>query len=223
MELPYPEKYNKVVEFFFHEFGDIEKTTKLDDKNKLLLYALRQQAEHGPCTGVAPSIWYVRERAMYDAWRQLSGMTKFEAMVNFVKLLEDILGGNVNWVEKLGALDNVANDPVNSGGEDAGANDMVREPAGFDSIQLDDDLQLRLDPSIENVRFLALEVMRLREEVRRLQRRQATNQVARALAVCSTRTALQITRPQPTCLPPTATTDAHGERGMSWAEWLGLS
>ncbi|RNC42617.1 hypothetical protein TcCL_NonESM07753 [Trypanosoma cruzi] len=69
--------------FLDHELGDLEATARFEDRQKLLFYALRRQAEHGPCTGAAPSIWWTRERTNYNAWKQLGDMSRFEAMVNF--------------------------------------------------------------------------------------------------------------------------------------------
>ncbi|EAN93399.1 hypothetical protein, conserved [Trypanosoma cruzi] len=83
----FPGNYFKAAPFFDHEFGDIEAATRLGDKQKLLFYALRRQAERGPCTGAAPSIWWTRKRMKRDAWNQLGEMSVYEAMVNFVRLL----------------------------------------------------------------------------------------------------------------------------------------
>ncbi|RNF11082.1 hypothetical protein TcG_09223 [Trypanosoma cruzi] len=102
----FPGNYFKAAPFFDHEFGDIEAAARLGDKQKLLFYALRRQAEHGPCTGAAPSIWWTRERTKCDARNQLGEMSVYEAMVNFSRLLGECLGGDVNWVENCKALEN---------------------------------------------------------------------------------------------------------------------
>ncbi|EAN86935.1 hypothetical protein TcYC6_0010010 [Trypanosoma cruzi] len=85
MDHAFPGNHFKAALFLDHEFGDIEAAARLGDKQKLLFYALRRQAEHGPCTGAAPSIWWTRKRIKCDAWKQLGDMSVYEAMVNFVR------------------------------------------------------------------------------------------------------------------------------------------
>ncbi|EKF26342.1 hypothetical protein MOQ_009968 [Trypanosoma cruzi marinkellei] len=182
MDYAFPEKYFKVARFFDHEFGDIEATARLDDKQKLLFYALRQQAEHGPCTGAAPSIWRTRERIKYDAWKQLGDMSKFEAMVNFVRLLGECLGGEVNWVEKCRALENNISH--------AGDGESFTAPDGSGSTHApgeedtwDDDVRAHLEPTVENVRYLASQVMRLRREAHQLRSLMAEQQTRGGVAL----------------------------------------
>nr|CCC94946.1 conserved hypothetical protein [Trypanosoma congolense IL3000] len=154
MNLAFPEKYYRVAEFFDLKYGDLETTTAFDLGQKLLLYALRQQADHGPCTSAAPFLWQVRERAKHDAWKQLGSMSKFEAMVHFVRPLEESLGGDINLAVK---------------GEEVYGQAATTEPRDASGEhQWDGDLLSHLDPTAENVRFLALEVMRLRRELRRM-------------------------------------------------------
>ncbi|KAF8282810.1 hypothetical protein TcYC6_0021360 [Trypanosoma cruzi] len=85
MDHAFPGNHSKAALFLDHEFGDIEAAARLGDKQKLLFYALRRQAEHGPCTGAAPSIWWTRKRMKCDAWKQLGDMSVYEAMVNSVR------------------------------------------------------------------------------------------------------------------------------------------
>ncbi|ESS54945.1 hypothetical protein TCDM_13622 [Trypanosoma cruzi Dm28c] len=181
MDYAFPEKYFKVARFFDHEFGDIESTALLDDKQKLLFYALRQQAEHGPCTGAVPSIWWTRERIKYDAWKQLGDMSRFEAMVNFVRLLGECLGGDVNWVEKCKALENNiihAGDSESFTAPDGGGN--THAPGEEDTW--DDDVRAHLEPTVENVRYLASQVMRLRREAHQLRLSTAEKQTREGVA-----------------------------------------
>ncbi|KPI89355.1 hypothetical protein ABL78_1481 [Leptomonas seymouri] len=91
MDLPFPEKYYKVAKYFEYYMGDLEQTPLLTDEQRLLFYALRQQAEHGPCTAPQPSFWHMKERHKNYAWRQLGRMSMFEAMVLFVQQFERVL------------------------------------------------------------------------------------------------------------------------------------
>lgn len=91
MDLPYPDKYHQVVKYFDYYIGDLEQTLLLTDAQRLLFYALRQQAEYGPCTSPQPSLWYMKERHKHQAWKQLGRMSTFEAMVFFVQQFEQTL------------------------------------------------------------------------------------------------------------------------------------
>ncbi|RNF18548.1 uncharacterized protein Tco025E_04422 [Trypanosoma conorhini] len=164
MDYAFPEKYIKVAHFFDHEFGDIEASTQLDNKQKLVLYALRQQAEHGPCTDGAPSMWWTRERLKYDAWKQLGDMSKYEAMVNFVKVLEELLGGTVNWVKKCEALE----DNADAGEKCATKLQRGEKPPVTVADTWDEDLRAHSEPTEQNVGYLASQVMHLRRELHQL-------------------------------------------------------
>ena len=92
MEVSFPDRYHLAVAHFDQVFGNLEETTQLDDMKKLAFYALRQQAEKGPCKEPAPYLWNVTERYKHAAWSQLGNMSTFEAMVYFVKQLEEVCG-----------------------------------------------------------------------------------------------------------------------------------
>ncbi|KAH9600168.1 Acyl-CoA-binding protein [Trypanosoma melophagium] len=160
MDYAFPEKYFKVARYFDYEFGDLETTTKLEDQQKLILYALRKQAEHGPCTETAPAIWRTRERVKHAAWSQLGNMSKFEAMVHFVKLVEEHLGGDVNWLEKCSVL--------NDDKSQAKTENVSKEANTADDSAWDTDLREHVEPTPANIKYLASEVMRLRGEIRQL-------------------------------------------------------
>lgn len=59
------------------------------DETRLALYALEQQAIHGPCKDSKPWGWNVIESAKWQGWSQLGDMASVEAMRLFVRLLED--------------------------------------------------------------------------------------------------------------------------------------
>lgn len=90
MDIVYPDKYFKAVEFVEKTYGDIEASSELDNVQKLVMYALRKQVEVGPCNEPAPYMWNVKEKYKHDAWMQLKKMSKFEAMVHYVQHLEEI-------------------------------------------------------------------------------------------------------------------------------------
>ena len=92
MEVSFPDRYHLAVAHFEQVFGNVEETTKLDDMKKLAFFALRQQADKGPCKEPAPYLWNVTERYKHAAWSQLGNMSTFEAMVYFVKQLEEVCG-----------------------------------------------------------------------------------------------------------------------------------
>lgn len=120
MDIPYPDKYYEVVKYFEYVVGDVETTTELDDGQRLLFYALRQQAEKGPCTSTVPPFWHLTDRHKHLAWSRLGKMTTFEAMVHFVRQFETILMDassqtSINWRER---FDEMAKDCANrSAGE----------------------------------------------------------------------------------------------------------
>lgn len=74
----------------------VEESKKLrqlpDDNIQLKLYALYRQGTSGDAGGVRPSANDMIGRAKYDAWSRIAGISKEQAMqqyVNFVFLLKD--------------------------------------------------------------------------------------------------------------------------------------
>ena len=59
----------------------------------LRLYALYKQATVGNATGPRPSSFDVVGRAKHDAWAELAGMSKEQAMEAYVALVEELAGG----------------------------------------------------------------------------------------------------------------------------------
>jgi acyl-CoA-binding protein len=139
MEVTFPERYHKAVEYIEKTYGDLEATNQLDNMQKLVFYALRKQADVGPCVEAAPSMWYVKERYKHDAWKQLKTMSKFEAMVHYVQHLDEIKSG---WIHEVLSTVNAPSDEVPSDGLDVEA---LREP------------------TTQNIEALISEVFRLRQ------------------------------------------------------------
>ena len=77
----------------FHAAMKVAKLPSLEstftDETRLLLYALKSQAIHGPTE--IKSKWHMtrEERGKYETWANLGKMSNFEAMRLYVKLLEE--------------------------------------------------------------------------------------------------------------------------------------
>ncbi|KAK9861548.1 hypothetical protein WJX84_012089 [Apatococcus fuscideae] len=84
--LPYPARF-EAAQSFQHSPAAGENLKK--DETKLLLYALQQQAKHGPCKDPKPWAWNVVDSAKWSSWAQLGKMSCVEAMRLFVKVIED--------------------------------------------------------------------------------------------------------------------------------------
>jgi acyl-CoA-binding protein len=65
----------------------------LSDDTKLLLYALQQQAQQGPCKDPKPWGWNVVESAKWQSWTQLGTMPNMEAMRLYVRTLDELQVG----------------------------------------------------------------------------------------------------------------------------------
>ena len=63
--------------------------------NLLQLYALYKQADAGNVVGDRPGVLDVVGRAKYDAWSKLKGVSRDEAMRNYVALVGKLKGQEV--------------------------------------------------------------------------------------------------------------------------------
>ena len=68
----------------------IKSVTSLGNDVLLELYALYKQATVGDATGSRPGMLDLRGRAKYDAWAKLKGMSKDDAMQNYVKQVDKL-------------------------------------------------------------------------------------------------------------------------------------
>lgn len=66
---------------------------KMSDETKLKLYAFYKQATEGPVTGSQPWAVQVEARAKWNARKAIEGMSKEEAMANYVALLMELTRG----------------------------------------------------------------------------------------------------------------------------------
>jgi acyl-CoA-binding protein len=63
-----------------------------DNQTLLQLYALFKQASTGDVEGKRPGFTDMVGRAKWDAWNEIKGTTKDEAMKRYVALIEDLKG-----------------------------------------------------------------------------------------------------------------------------------
>lgn len=61
----------------------------LKEEAQLLLYALHQQAMHGPNTRTKPWGWNIIESAKWQSWYQLGNLSGMECMRLYVRTLEE--------------------------------------------------------------------------------------------------------------------------------------
>ena len=77
----YPEKFELAMRY--GEDGPLQQNPNLSDSDKLLLYALAQQAQHGENKEPRPSMFDTVAKAKWSAWKELGNRSKMEAMVSF--------------------------------------------------------------------------------------------------------------------------------------------
>jgi diazepam-binding inhibitor (GABA receptor modulating acyl-CoA-binding protein) len=61
-----------------------------DVQTKLKLYALYKQASEGDVTGERPSAIQFVAQAKFDAWSKLAGVSREQAMQDYVNLVEEL-------------------------------------------------------------------------------------------------------------------------------------
>ncbi len=76
----------------FQDAAAAVKQLKEDPGNavKLELYALYKQASEGDVTGKRPGFSDIVGRAKYDAWAKAKGMSKDQAMKNYIALVKSL-------------------------------------------------------------------------------------------------------------------------------------
>jgi len=90
--LGFPEKYDLAKKFFEENVLNPAEgvvPVQLKDTEKLCLYALGQQADHGPCDHPAPSMWNLTEYYKHSAWSSLGSLSRMEAMVYYTQQLDE--------------------------------------------------------------------------------------------------------------------------------------
>ena len=78
---------------FEQAVADSKKLTERPDNATLLrLYALYKQATEGDVEGKRPGFTDMVGRAKFDAWAEIKGTSKDDAMQQYVSLIEDLKG-----------------------------------------------------------------------------------------------------------------------------------
>ncbi|XP_004594088.2 diazepam-binding inhibitor-like 5 [Ochotona princeps] len=62
----------------------------LSDQEKLLMYSLYKQATQGDCNLPVPPVSEVRAKAKWEAWNKIKGMSKMDAMRNYVAKVDEL-------------------------------------------------------------------------------------------------------------------------------------
>ena len=97
--IPYPERYHLAQRYW--EEGPLSPTSAngISDSDQLLLYALSQQATHGPCQEPRPSMFDSAARAKWSAWNELAQQKRSptECMVLFVNAIEELAPDWWQW------------------------------------------------------------------------------------------------------------------------------
>jgi acyl-CoA-binding protein len=76
---------------FERAVADSKKLSERPDNATLLkLYALFKQATDGDATGKRPGFTDMVGRAKWDAWNEIKGTSKDDAMQQYVALIEDL-------------------------------------------------------------------------------------------------------------------------------------
>ena len=71
--------------------ADSKKLAERPDNNTLLkIYALYKQGSTGDVDGKRPGFTDMVGRAKWDAWNSIKGLSKNDAMTQYVKLIEDL-------------------------------------------------------------------------------------------------------------------------------------
>jgi diazepam-binding inhibitor (GABA receptor modulator, acyl-CoA-binding protein) len=72
---------------------DVQKLSKKPDNDTLLkLYSLYKQGTSGDVEGKRPGMLDIKGRAKYDAWAKLQGTSKKQAMEDYIRLVEKLMG-----------------------------------------------------------------------------------------------------------------------------------
>eukprot|EP00884_Botryococcus_braunii_P018048 jgi/Botrbrau1/4927/Bobra.0122s0009.1 len=64
-----------------------------DDSVKLLFYSYYKQATIGDVEGEEPGLFKTEAKAKWNAWRDLQGMAREQAMQEYITLVDDNLAG----------------------------------------------------------------------------------------------------------------------------------
>ena len=88
--LGFPEKYELAHRYATEGTLETDSHEKLEDADRLVLWALNQQATFGPCNEPSPSMWDYVAKAKWRTWKELGNRSKMEAMVLYAQAIEKI-------------------------------------------------------------------------------------------------------------------------------------
>ena len=84
-------KKESVADKFQAAKARVEKLSKKPSNDQLLaLYSLYKQATAGDVSGARPGMLDIAGRAKYDAWARKKGLSKDDAMKQYVALVDDL-------------------------------------------------------------------------------------------------------------------------------------
>ena len=70
----------------------VKNLKKTPDNNELLeLYALYKQATVGDCELDKPSIFNIKEKSKWSAWKSVKGLSEHDAKALYIKLVEALV------------------------------------------------------------------------------------------------------------------------------------
>ena len=69
---------------------EAKKISNLDNQTLGYLYGHYKQATVGDCNIPSPSIWDIKNKAKYQAWKELHGMSSELAMTNYTKKVKEL-------------------------------------------------------------------------------------------------------------------------------------
>lgn len=69
-------------------------TNNLPNNIKLDFYKFYKQAIIGDCNTEKPNFFRFEDKAKWEAWKSISGMSKEEAKTNYIDLYESIVNNN---------------------------------------------------------------------------------------------------------------------------------
>ncbi len=86
---------NAIIKNFEDAVAQLQKNKalKLDNDQKLQLYALYKQSTEGDCKGTAPSKLKMVDRAKYDAWKALAKVSQEDAKKRYIDLVTKLNKG----------------------------------------------------------------------------------------------------------------------------------
>ena len=122
--LGYPAKFEMALRY---GEGPLKEDSSLSESDKLLVYALAQQSQLGPCKEPRPSMFDTVAKAKWNCWRELGNRSKFEAMFMYVTAIEEFAPDWWTW-EPLGLVEPAAAESATAEGGDSATEEPPELP-----------------------------------------------------------------------------------------------